>query len=783
MKKQSKKLISLLAVSCLATAAVAGLAACGEEENPSANAGMTARDVYELYAKAESNPLTYEEWLESIRGPQGVQGPQGEQGPQGVQGPSGETHVHNFGTTVIEIIPATGVKDGVGVKICPDDNEMQFVLLPKIAGIVAANPIEVAVGATETVTLNTYDSDRYGVSVDSGEKNVMYFSTYVENSGLLALSANVPGVTYEYYTSETLEYKTVRYIEAQEYSYITWGWVDSPKTIYVKMTFPANSPATAEVTAKLTALPENKKLVNTVQLPEGVTAESLNVYAWGIASWDEDMNPVYDWKLQEYLGDDLVPFNGTNAATIALSPLDYSKYKLEVTGVDEGHAILEDIILEFPDDGSSDAGITVKPSAVNQHKFTFTVQDANGAMAGANVELQDYWYNPLSSATTDEDGKVEFLIPEDEYGDFAYCVAVTDLPFGYNKFESLDLSLDQKDVTLTVTGATVATWTADGTKASVLNGAASYATVEIAEGQEGEYVFELSDSDSANEGMFSIGNYIFQVNGESIGSAAGKKDPTIVLNNFNSATEDASGNAVMQARVTLKAGVNTIKLDVYNSGYAYTTLQASLKKYTPPETNDIVLGVAKTVSEGKTYIFTAEKAGTYSFTTSVADGQKNEYAEYYESQAAYDAGDWSFWAAQDSFPVYATVYTKELAAGESFSFYVYNCGDGDFTITVTKNSIELALDTAVEVVAGEICEFTATEAGVYVIAPNGANAANVSSYLAVNYAAEGNAFAVGGAAGMIYIGAGETVEFVFTNGDAGNFNVTVSQLNPPVVEA
>ena len=47
--------------------------------------GQTPYDL----AKQQGFKGTLDEWLESLRGPQGIQGPQGYQGPQGIQGPQG----------------------------------------------------------------------------------------------------------------------------------------------------------------------------------------------------------------------------------------------------------------------------------------------------------------------------------------------------------------------------------------------------------------------------------------------------------------------------------------------------------------------------------------------------------------------------------------------------------------------------------------------------------------------------------------------------------------------
>ena len=97
MKKFRNLLLALLSVACVGTAA-AGFAGCngdGELNNSSQNSSVTTEKSemeqiyaqYVVYAQAEGvTPLSYEEWLATIKGEKGEKGDQGEQGEHGKDG-------------------------------------------------------------------------------------------------------------------------------------------------------------------------------------------------------------------------------------------------------------------------------------------------------------------------------------------------------------------------------------------------------------------------------------------------------------------------------------------------------------------------------------------------------------------------------------------------------------------------------------------------------------------------------------------------------------------------
>ena len=84
-----KKLLKALAAIGVCAAVCVPLAACGED-----TAATEQEEVYQAYVvhaqAAGEEPLTYEEWLESVRGPQGEKGDKGDKGDTGAAGPQGE---------------------------------------------------------------------------------------------------------------------------------------------------------------------------------------------------------------------------------------------------------------------------------------------------------------------------------------------------------------------------------------------------------------------------------------------------------------------------------------------------------------------------------------------------------------------------------------------------------------------------------------------------------------------------------------------------------------------
>ena len=88
--KQTKKFIAGIALAAMLLTGCSGLANrnYGGAVQPGAD-GADVKDIYMLYRQA-GGTLTYEQWLETIKGEKGDQGEQGPQGEQGIQGPQGE---------------------------------------------------------------------------------------------------------------------------------------------------------------------------------------------------------------------------------------------------------------------------------------------------------------------------------------------------------------------------------------------------------------------------------------------------------------------------------------------------------------------------------------------------------------------------------------------------------------------------------------------------------------------------------------------------------------------
>ena len=66
------------------------MSGCNVKNENSSNTKSEIEKIYELYALNTDSPLTYEEWLATIKGDKGDIGPKGEKGDTGEQGPKGD---------------------------------------------------------------------------------------------------------------------------------------------------------------------------------------------------------------------------------------------------------------------------------------------------------------------------------------------------------------------------------------------------------------------------------------------------------------------------------------------------------------------------------------------------------------------------------------------------------------------------------------------------------------------------------------------------------------------
>ena len=95
MKRTKKFLVGLLAALSVLSGSL-GLAACGGDDSSSNKGEATEIEKvyaqYVIYAQAEGQePLSYEEWLATIKGEKGEKGEQGIQGEKGEKGDKGDT--------------------------------------------------------------------------------------------------------------------------------------------------------------------------------------------------------------------------------------------------------------------------------------------------------------------------------------------------------------------------------------------------------------------------------------------------------------------------------------------------------------------------------------------------------------------------------------------------------------------------------------------------------------------------------------------------------------------
>ncbi|MDE6442456.1 MAG: hypothetical protein K2L12_06900 [Clostridia bacterium] len=203
MKTKNKVLIALLSATCL-TAGAFGLVACNNETADNRDQSIVAvYNQYVAYAEGEGQtPLTYDEWLASIKGEKGDKGDKGDQGEKGDKGDKGdqgekgdkgdtpEVHTHTYDYAYNAIIAPTEDSKGVGSYSCtdPECDHIELLELPKAL----TDSGEVVIGSnigdkvSYTVMLN------YGYAWDS--------VTAVINKDLNAVSKFKISIQGKYYS-------------------------------------------------------------------------------------------------------------------------------------------------------------------------------------------------------------------------------------------------------------------------------------------------------------------------------------------------------------------------------------------------------------------------------------------------------------------------------------------------------------------------------------------------------------------------------------------------------
>ncbi len=716
MKKNSKKLIALLSVCCVATAAAA-FAGCGKTDGKSA---------YEI-AKQQGWFSGTEEEFKAL------------------------THSHTYGD-IVEVIAPTGESDGLGYKVCSEDGHKEYVVLAKLAGVIPSNPIEIAVGETKSVTLNTYEGVN---STVSGMKNVMYFKTTVDKTGYVAMPTNVPegvGVEYAFFSDaacENMMYSRNVWVNENEEG--------ATKDVYVAAYFYSEVeegeegyvavPATVEVTAQFTDLSNeeesyNLKIKHTITLSQG-TAEELKVYY----TWGGEYSLTKDGAVEEGSIGDYKPFAGTNTATVWLEPGDWT---FAIEGLTEGFCVADEseMIIDLPDDGSKDKDCEYTITIGKTYDYTFTVTDPeNAVIENAAVVVLDENEEEVAYGMTDAQGKVTITLGETKDADgvlgMNYTVVASNLGFGLESPAPIALAADTLAVTIQAVEAVVDDWATDGTTYMVFGAEpVAYATVTLAEA--GNYDVVLSSTNN----MFSAANFMISVNDQiqTVGDPSG----------WDLAYE-------LKATFAMNAGVNQIVMYTSHENLENFSIVASVVAATTgggdagaPVGNVLELDTAYTVEEEGVYTFTAPAAGTYTFTP-----DSNEAALY--TQDAWDS--WGNPFAQGG------VGTLTLAEGETVTIIPLNNGNGSFTLTITAGEGNaLVLDTPKTVSEEGTYTFTAAVGGVYVFTPSSNEAA---LYTQDAWDSWGNPFAQGGA-GTLTLAEGETVTIIPLNNGNGDFTITVT---------
>lgn len=246
MKTRKKLLIALLSATCAASCAL-GLAACGKN-NQTDNRNPDIYAVYQSYvAYAQDNSaevMTYEQWLETIKGAQGVKGDKGDKGDNGKSayelyqdavykedpnatpmtqaqwlaslkgdkgdpGEPGETptvHEHTYDDKVSTIFDATSEYVGLGYKTCTatDCDHIELVVIPSYSYVVYVTDADNKPVSGATVTIN-------GVSITTDEKGVAAFKDIESGEYDVVVEKEGFGVLKTPNTAEDTEFSVALY--------------------------------------------------------------------------------------------------------------------------------------------------------------------------------------------------------------------------------------------------------------------------------------------------------------------------------------------------------------------------------------------------------------------------------------------------------------------------------------------------------------------------------------------------------------------------------------------
>ncbi len=640
MKSKSKKLIALLAIACAATT-VAGFAACGDKDKDKDAVTVTnGKSAYEI-AVEHGFEGTEEEWLAALKGEKGDQG--------------AAEHAHQFGAEITTVIAPTGVEDGVGYKVCAADGKKEWVVIPKLAGVIAKNPMKLTIDSEVNVSVNGYDSASYGNKEAKGEKGIMYYAVESTQAGLISLSSELP------------EGVSVSYMFCSDETFAEEGWAgrqlymaseDEPGMMYVKATYTdaEGNPWGGDITLMAKVANADEEQTYTFKLSQG-TASAIRVSA--VNSWDESI-----------MNDDFTFVDGV--ATVQLSPANiYSyTYNYELIGLDGDYFAFEtDLSIPSTDDGTYDFGYDFTVAVGKQYEYSFKVTDKDNApKEGAKVIITDgngesimkptAWggltADPDYKLTTDANGVATKVLKEtwvDGEAIFDYAVKVEgDLGFGNYAPQDIIPLIPEEDEGNVVIQAdySVATWTVGTAAPSFKKGNQEYATVTVAAA--GKYILTLSEVNNKT----TLGMKVFNVK----------------VNGGDAVSNSQNSVATVELEVELTEGENEIAISVLGD-LTGLSINSTLTVKPVVSENALTMGVAKeVVPQDEVYTFVAPAAGTYSFIFS---------GNHASEGVVYTKAAWEAWPPEA--PLKGNQIT--LTEGEEIELVFDNNGNpGGFYVTV-----------------------------------------------------------------------------------------------------
>ncbi len=731
MKSKSKKLIALLAIACAATT-VAGFAACGDKDKDKDAVTVTnGKSAYEI-AVEHGFEGTEEEWLAALKGEKGDQG--------------AAEHAHQFGAKVTTIIAPTGVQDGVGYKVCAADGKKEWVVIPKLSGVIAGNPIVVNVGDTTNVTVNDNDAEKNDNLKVAGEQGVMYYAIKSTQAGLISLSSELP------------EGVSVSYMFCGDETFAEEGWAgrqlytaseDEPGMMYVKATYTiatdeGDKPWSGAVALATKIVDADDLQTYTFKLSQG-TASAVRVTAKN--NWDE---PI--------MNEDFEFVDGVATLQLSAASVYGYTYNYELIGLGEDYFAFEtDLSIPSTDDGTYDFGYDFTIAVGKQYEYSFKVTDKDNApKEGAKVIITDgngesimkttEWggemADPDYELTTDSNGVATKVLKEtwvDGEAVFDYAIKVEgDLGFGNYAPQGITPLVPAEDEGNVVIQAdySVATWTVGTAAPSFKKGNQEYATVTVAAA--GKYILTLSEVNNKT----TLGMKVFNVK----------------VNGGDAVSNSQNSVATVELEVELTEGENEIAISVLGD-LTDLSINSTLTVKPAVSENALTVGVAKEViPQDEVYTFVAPAAGTYSF---IFSGNHASEGVVFTKQA---------WDSMGNPISSKTITMTEGQEVELIFDNNYNVGGFYVTVGDEEALASILFEGQAKAIVNEgTYTFTATVAGVYSFTPSGEGATGIVMYAGESY----SPFNEPGAAGELDLMAGQTVEITFYE-VTGEASITVA---------